>query len=152
MKRHLEANYARLHLSLDLFISVFTGVPITAVSGHLDSPIRSSSFPGRGRPTHSSSSLQCRRCSLARPPADGGLPGSGRCASPEPLILQLKEKNIFGQELNPLLELGTESLHTHLEEGGSQYVGHLKFETVSVSLLSSDPVEPVFHKRGCVDA
>lgn len=68
----------------------------------------------------------------------------------ECLVFQFKEKNIFGKEVNPLLELGVESLQTNLEdlsEGGSQYVGHLKFEMISISLLSKYQTEPIFHKR-----
>jgi hypothetical protein len=46
---------------------------------------------------------------------------------------------IFGKEAHPLLEGGMGSLQTNLEnlsEGGFQYVGHLTFEMISVSLLS----------------
>lgn len=42
-----------------------------------------------------------------------------------------------------------ESLKTNLEdlsEGGSQYVGHLKFEMISISLLSKYQIESIFHK------
>ena len=77
--------------------------------------------------------------------------GPGRTASLEPLVFQLKKRNIFGKEVNPPLKLGRESLQTHLEdlsEGGSQYVGHLKFEMISILLLSKYQIEPIFHKCG----
>lgn len=57
------------------------------------------------------------------------------------------ERNLFGKE--PLLEIGMESLQCNLEdlsEGGSQYVGYLKFEMISISLLSKYQIEPIFHK------
>lgn len=52
--------------------------------------------------------------------------------------------------MNPLIELGMENLQTNLDdlsEGGSQYVGHLKFEMISISLLSKYQIEPIFHKH-----
>jgi hypothetical protein len=53
--------------------------------------------------------------------------------------------------VNPLLEGDMESLQTNLEdlsEGGPQYVGHLKLEMTSISLLSKYQIEPIFHKWG----
>lgn len=54
--------------------------------------------------------------------------------------------------MNPLIELGMESLQTNLEdlsEGGRQYVGHLKFEMISILLLSKYQIEPIFHALSC---
>lgn len=66
-------------------------------------------------------------------------PGKARTASLGPLVLQPRERNDFGKEAHSLLEGGMGSLQTNLEdlsEGGFQYVGHLPFEMISVSLLS----------------
>lgn len=124
-------------------------MPITTLSGHSDSQSHSIKFITR---EEGKLFLQ-PRAEGARSATHRGLTGSGRPASPEPLVFQLKERNIFGKEVNPLLELGMESLQTHLEdlsEGGSQYVGHLKFEMISISLLSKYEIEPIFHKCGFV--
>lgn len=132
------------YISLPVYLCVY-GVPITLVSGHLDGPIRSNSLPERRRKSCSSSSW-CRRRSVA--PRGLGLRETHQHGAAS---FPTQGKEHFGIEVNPLLELSMESLQTNLEdlsEGGSQYVGHLNFEMISISLLSNYQTEPIFHKCG----